>query len=62
MGHATDVTTTDHYGRYRRSGGVSKALEQAIDLLPKLMPSEVERVTRSSETACRSYGAAGSPT
>lgn len=44
MGHATDVTATDHYGRYRPSGEFPPELKKVLDLLPEPDPEEVLRV------------------
>ncbi|WP_238258594.1 hypothetical protein, partial [Methylobacterium gnaphalii] len=45
MGHASDVTATDHYGRYR-SGTLPPEVEALRDRLPKPDPGETLRVRR----------------
>lgn len=45
MGHASDVTATDHYGRYR-AGALPPGLQTLLDRLPKPDPSEILRVRR----------------
>ncbi len=46
MGHATDLTASDHYGTFRTKGAWPPHLELAVSLLPQPAPDEVARVRR----------------
>lgn len=62
MGHASDLTATSHYGRYRKGAKLPPEIQRLIDMLPVPDPSEVARVRhRLADSLARLQSGLGTP-